>query len=214
MADAKVMIAVPCLNDVPTKFMLSLMALDHYRIKGVDLNVVVVEDSMTYTARTQLADMALRDNYDFMLWIDSDMVFPTDMLYRFLLAKKEMVTGLYFQRRGEHKPVIYRSCNALEVKEDDRTIHAEVYTDYPKDQLFQVAACGFGAVLMHTEAIRRVARGFDGNVFDPLLGAGEDLSFCARYAAVGGEIWCDPTIKLGHIGRTIFYEEDWKCKES
>lgn len=206
----KVMVAIPCLNDVPTKFMMSLMALDHYRIKGVDLNVVVVEDSMTYTARTELASQALNDKYDFILWIDSDMLFPPDMLYKMLLAKKEMVTGLYFQRRGKHKPVIYKTNEILTEKVDDKLMRSEIYTDYPKDQLFQVAACGFGAVLMHTEAIRRVARGFDGNVFDPLLGAGEDLSFCARYAAVGGEIWCDPTIKLGHIGRTVFTEEDWK----
>lgn len=210
MADVKVMIAVPCLNDVPTKFMISLIRLEKFKIQGIETNIVVVEDSMTYTARTQLASMALEGNYDFILWIDSDMVFPEDMLYRMLLAKKEMVTGVYFQRRGDHRPVIYKICNVLEQKEDGKTLQSEIFDDFPKDGLFQVAACGFGAVLMHTEAIRRVARTFDGNVFDPLPGIGEDLSYCWRYAQSGGEIWCNPSIKLGHIGRTIFTEEDWK----
>jgi GT2 family glycosyltransferase len=205
------MIAIPCLNDVPTKFMMSLIALQQYKIGGVDINVVVVEDSMTYTARTQLASMALQDQYDFILWIDSDMVFPRDMLYRMLMAGKETVTGLYFQRRGNHKPVIYKRCEVLtDHSEDDRLAITEVYEDYPTEGLFKVAACGFGAVLMHTEAIRRVARENNGCVFDPLPGLGEDLSFCDRYAKTGGEIWCDPTIKLGHVGRTIFTEEDWK----
>ena len=32
------------------------------------------------------------------------------------------------------------------------------------------------------------------------LGFGEDLSFCGRVQQVGGEMWCDSSIKMGHVG--------------
>ena len=197
----KILIAVPTLNKVDVKFVASWANIVFgHGIEGVECHPHFVVDSMTYTARIELARMAIDDKADYVLWIDSDMVFPAEYLRRMLDLDKDFVTGLYFQRRGNHAPVIYSS-----VDDRDRI----VYADYPKDKPFQVAACGFGLVLMRTSVIQRVSDANDGATFQPFNGIGEDLSFCYRWQRAGGEIWCDPSIKPGHIGETIITEDDW-----
>ena len=46
--------------------------------------------------------------------------------------------------------------------------------------------------------------------FFPEKGFGEDLIFCLRAKAVGAEIWCDASIKLGHAGTAIYTEEHFR----
>lgn len=197
----KILVAVPTLNKVDVKFVASWANIVYgHGIEDVVCHPQFVVDSMTYTARINLAEIAVNGDFDYVLWMDSDMVIPQDALKKMLKADKEMVTGLYFQRRGDHAPVIYSK-----VDEKERI----VCEDYPKDKLFQIAACGFGCVLMKTDVIRIVARASGGLTFQPYDGIGEDLSFCYRWGKAWGEIWCDPTIKCGHIGEYVFTEEDW-----
>lgn len=196
----KILIAIPMLNMVHAEFMTCLIRLILHKIDGAEIYYSVTKDSMTYTARIQLAETALQSGADYVLWIDSDMTFPADALERLLEHDKDMVTGLYFQRRGKHDPVIYSDLNG-----DSRS----AYSDYPQDSLFKVAACGFGLVLMKSEVIAKVAQGNDGMTFQPFPGIGEDLSFCYRWNAVGGEIFCDSTLKLGHLGDYEYTEVDY-----
>lgn len=205
----RVMIAVPSLGLVHWKFVASLIGVLCHEIEGVKLDLVPLLDSMTYTARIELADMAIKGEYDYVLWIDSDMVFPADALERLLSHHKDMVTGLYFQRRGNHDPVIYSALYENGCK--------QVYHNYATNALFPVAACGFGLVLMTTDVIRLVAKCNDGQTFQPFPSMGEDLSFCYRLQNAtdyrvrdGIRIWCDPTIQLGHIGEQIITEEEYK----
>lgn len=44
---------------------------------------------------------------------------------------------------------------------------------------------------------------FDTYVEDGILWS-EDYGFCRRWRALGGEIWCDPAIRLGHVGQRIY----------
>ena len=194
----RVMIAVPCLNQVHIKFVASLISMLFRKIDGIEYRLQFIADSMTYTARINLAQMALDMQADYILWIDSDMIFPADALEKLLAHEKDFVTGLYFMRRGNHEPVIYS-----EVTEDGIR---KTCMEFPKDKLFEVAACGFGMVLMKTSVIREVGSKAEGYTFQPFPRLGEDLSFCVRY---GKPIFCDPTLKLSHIGEYEYTEGDW-----
>lgn len=198
----KILVAVPALNKVDVKFVASWANIVFcHGIEGVECHPQFVVDSMTYTARINLADIAVNGDFDYVFWMDSDMIIPADALKKMLDADKDMVTGLYFQRRGKHEPVIYSSVGG-----NDRI----VYADYPKDKLFRVDACGFGCVLMKKNVIHKLALEWCGETFQPFPGIGEDLSFCYRWRRSGGEIWCDPSIKCGHIGEYVFTEADYE----
>ena len=145
-----------------------------------------------------LAKEAIEGGADRVLWLDSDMVFPEDIMIRFgedLDQGWDMVCGLYFKRELPVTPVIYKTLEG----------GAKAYEDYPRDTIFPVAGCGFGAVMMTTELLKRADTDKTG-AFTPLPRLSEDLSFCARAASVGARMACDSRIKVGHVGLITYGE--------
>lgn len=202
----KTLIAIPCMDMVQTRFMFSCLRLQTYD----DVEFSLTESSLIYDARNQLARKAAEEGFDRILWLDSDMVFNPDLFERLskrLDAGYEMVSGLYFKRKQPICPVLYKECGAYE-KDGKHTVYATTYDDYPKDSLFEIAACGFGGVMMTTDIVKQVAEKF-GLPFSPILGFGEDLSFCCKVARLGIKMYCDSAVKLGHVGYKTFDESDY-----
>jgi GT2 family glycosyltransferase len=188
------------MDQVPAQFAHSLATLT----KVGDTLVAFQISSLVYTARNDLAKKAVACGADFVLWIDSDMVFSPDLLQRLMEHMKnpeiDMVSGLYFRRVAPYTPVLY---DKLEITEE-RCEHTEF--DQIPVKPFEVGGCGFGGVLMRTSLIYDVALKF-GDMFAPIKGVGEDLSFCWRARQLGHKVICDPSITLGHVGHTIITRE-------
>lgn len=153
-------------------------------------------------ARNTLAKKAMEEGFDRILWIDSDMTFNPDLMERLNARLDEgwdVVTGIYFKRTFPLEPVIYKHI-------DTETPKAETYWDYPQDQLFEVAGCGFGGVMMKAEVLYDLEE----PPFLPFLHLSEDLSFCVRMGEKGRKIACDSSVKLGHMGTIVFNEKLYK----
>ena len=196
MNEHKVLIAVPALDTMPTQTAYSMLALK----RDCPSRFSFIVRASCADARNMLAREAIESGADRVLWIDSDMVFQEDLMLRLgedLDAGWDMVCGLYFKRELPVTPVIY--------KRVEMANGVEPYRDYPKDSLFPVAGCGFGAVMMTTELLTR-ADSFKTGPFTLLPNLSEDLSFCKRAAAVGARMACDSRIKVGHVG-VIAYGE-------
>lgn len=201
----KTLIAVPTPGHVKTGTVNSLFSL---RAVG-DVHLATTEGSVIHDSRELLANTAVEGGYDRILWIDSDMQFAPGFMERLagdMNGGTEFVSGLYFKRVYPTEPTIYRS---LYPGDDTADGGAAAYTDYPKDALFEIAACGFGAVLMTTALYSRVRARFR-HPFQPMPGIGEDLSFCWRAAQAGEKLWCDSRARLDHIGKALFGEAEYE----
>lgn len=200
----RTLIAVPAMDMLSTDFCRSCVGL---QLSG-EVQWTFSQGSLVYDGRNLLAETAIRDGFDRVLWLDSDMVFDAYLFRRLsehLDLGREMITGLYVSRKAPIRPVIYKSIRR-DPAENGFTPVAETFRDYPRDDLFRIAGCGFGAVMMTTELLRAVRDRF-GLPFTPTPGFGEDLSFCMRVEELGREMWCDSSIKLGHAGSAVFTEE-------
>ena len=194
----KTLIAVPCMDQVPAPFCQSLAML-----KKVDECAVAFQiGSLIYTSRDNLCKKAINMGADYVFWLDSDMVFNPDVLELLFkdMEKDTIVTGLYFRRAYPFSPVLF---DTLEKTEDG--FDQSEFEDIP-DTPFEVGGCGFGCVLMPTEAAVAVSLNFR-EMFNPMKGAGEDLSFCWRARQSGYKIICDPRIPLGHVAHTVINAE-------
>lgn len=204
----RTLIAIPALDMIHTIFFKSIMSLDRVGEVGFGLT----SSSLVYDARNGLAKKAINENYDRVLWLDSDMEFSPDLMKKLsadIDEGYEMVCGLFFKRKAPVEPCIYKEVGYYHNEgTNEVTPVALCYEDYPRDQLFEVAACGFGGVMMTTELLRKVADEF-GQPFSPILGFGEDLSFCKRVSHIGSKMYCDSRIKMGHVGQGTVTEETY-----
>lgn len=195
----KTLIAIPCMDMVNALFMKSILTM---QLEGeVEFSLAI--GSLIYDARNQLAYKAVTGGFDRVLWLDSDMTFEADLFKRLSArvdAGAEYISGIYFTRKSPIQPVIYKTVGL-----DGDTPKAISYTDYPQDSIFEAQGTGFGAVMMTADLIRRVSDKF-GLPFSPIIGFGEDLSFCLRVAELGIPMFCDSSIKLGHLGHVEISE--------
>ena len=201
----KTMVLVPCMDQVQTEFCQSLVRMKHVGDTRFDF----ISCSLIYKARTDLGLIAIKEKADYVLWLDSDMIFPSDLLIDLMsdIEGRDIVTGVYHMRRAPYRPVLYRKLKQGLTPAENESEH---YDDYPTDGLFKVDACGFGCVLMRTSVLQAVVDRYH-DLFAPLPGYGEDLSFCVRARGCGFDIWCDPKIQLGHKAATIVNNDTFRA---
>lgn len=205
--DKKVMVAVPCMDMMHSLTAKSLCGL---RVpEGTRYQFAI--GSLVYDARNQITEEAIKDGCGRILWIDSDMIFDADLLERLSAdmdsTGADMVCALCVTREPPIVPVILEQLEAEEADGAVRIRHRQ-YLDYPPDSLFPVAGCGFGAVLVSVGICQKLMK--TGLPFSPLPGLGEDLSFCLKARERGAKIYCDSAIKVGHIGRIVYDESDFR----
>lgn len=192
----KTLIAVPAMDQVPARFCASLAMLKRTGDSVVGFEI----SSLIYTARNNLSARAIQLGADYVLWLDSDMVFAPDILERlfadYSAGKGDIISGLYFRRVAPFKPVLFSAVEST--AEGPFTAEPESIPD----DVFEIAGCGFGCVLMPTGVLMDVI-GKYGNPFDPINGMGEDLSFCWRARQCGYRIVCDPAVSLGHVANMV-----------
>lgn len=208
----RTLIAIPSMDQVPAQFAASLAMLE----RVTDDTVVGFQiGSLIYEARNQLARQAIKIGADYVLWLDSDMIFQPSVLKRlyedYKAGKGDIVSGLYFRRVSPFTPVVF---NTLEIVDNKPQWTAP--ENIPED-VFEAGGVGFGCVFMDTGVLADVMSKYEGNAFTPLNGVGEDLSFCWRARQSGYKIVVDPAVELGHIAHITvnrtFYESTKQYKE-
>lgn len=201
----RILIAVPCHDMVHAKFTRSLMELD----KPAGTGFAMIQNTQIHNARNLIARQAVECGFDYVLWLDSDMVFPYYTMKRLLedMDGRDYVTALCFSRNDNPIPCIYSAVN-WSVDNAEVKTSADVLSDYPIESLFEIAGSGFACVMTSTVLLRDMVERC-GAPFYPLMGMGEDLTFCFRAKQAGYKLYCDSRIKIGHIGEKIYDEDSY-----
>lgn len=195
----KVFIAIPSMDTLSARFAQCLANLVNYK-RDFDVEVGFHIGSLVYDSRNKLAERAINSDCDYILWLDSDMTFMPDTLD--IMVKElednnyEILAGMYYRRRPPFTPTLFKELRIMPTG----TV-AKEFDEIP-EEIFEVAGCGFGCVLMKRNVLWNVLCQH-GYMFSPINTVGEDLSFCWRARMCGHKIYCDPTIALGHEIKTV-----------
>jgi GT2 family glycosyltransferase len=197
----KVVVCIPYTGYIAPQAAYSLPAMACYaRSKGIELELLPIGLSLVYAAREQAAKYLLESGCDSLLFIDSDMVVPMDLVPRLIEADKDIVSGLAFKRVPGYEPCIFKKC--------DRE-GTEFYLDYPKG-LIEVQGVGMACTLIK----RKVFEILQTPYFFPMPNIGEDLAFCVRAREAGFRIFCDTELICGHCNTEVVTETHYlKWKE-
>ena len=171
-------------------------------------DTVSVEDECGNTdisdARAAIVARFLKGSGTDLVFVDHDVIWESGALVKLMDYPVEFVAGVY-PRRAE--PIEY-SVRYLPKQELQAV-----------DGLLEVEGVAAGFMRCSRTMLERMTRDYAGltyvrqeqsicGLFDPYRLSerklSEDYSFCQRWRDIGGKVWIDPEIKMGHVGSKVF----------
>lgn len=158
-------------------------------------------------ARALIVAQFLATDCDTLVFIDSDVSWEAGALLKLLDYPVDMVAGIYPQRRD---PINY--CVKWLDKPDLIAING----------LIEVGGVPAGFMKLSRVQLEKMVEQYPDSEFyvgtapdkrawalfaDYRIGKhkmGEDYAFCKRWTEMGGKVWIDPEIKMGHCGYKTF----------
>ena len=168
---------------------------------------VQVGRMFTPAAREEAAKKAVEYGCEWLFFIDDDMICPDDLflkLYRHRFIA-DIVAPLAFTRNAPYKPVMYASISGWdEVNRSEYFINNTVM-NYPRKKLVECDAVGFGAALIRVEMFKKIKAPW----FMNSEGTGEDILFSYKVKKVGGRVFMDTSVNIGHVSHPTIITEDF-----
>lgn len=133
--------------------------------------------------------------------IDCDMVFPHSGILRLLDSDKDIIGANYNQR---YTPQYNERLATIKLS-DDKGGFINVNADDVPRTMFKCAALGLGFTLIKMSVFDKLDKPYFNTYESPETGEfhTEDIEFCIKATKAGFDIWCNPTISMGHIGHAV-----------
>jgi len=131
-----------------------------------------------------------KKEYDYIMWIDSDIVFKPEHFFKLLEHDKDIVSGLYLKKPQTDSMADIPTSFACFVDDDYRNL----MTHEANGELINVRANGMGWMLVKKGVFEKI----DYPWFGMINHHGEDLSFQLRAKDAGFDSYVDTSIIVGH----------------
>jgi hypothetical protein len=167
------------------------------RCKVLGANVLKGPDQLPWQGKLE---------YDLQLWIDSDIVFNLEAFYKLVWMDKDIAAGWYCTEDGRTTSVAHW-LEEDEFEQNGGVMNHEMVDGIQKRRKpFTCDYTGFGWVMIKKGVFEHPdmkypwfapqMQVFESGAVQDMCG--EDVSFCLEAIKAGFEIWCDPTIRVGH----------------
>ena len=165
---------------------------------GFDFHIVVAEHGYTIAEnRTVIAVKAIRNESDFVLYIDDDMTFPPETRELLVSLDKDIV-GPPYRGRTINSKKLMELPNGNKISLDEP--HGTEF-----DEPFEVVAKGTGVMLVNIDVFKMERPWFEFKFSkEGACLEGEDYFFCKKARKLGKEVWCDPTLSITHLGDYLY----------
>ena len=196
---SKLAVLIPCRDTLHSAHALALAELVKFNtMNNIDTHVFMDASTILLTQRERLATQAVGLNADYMLWLDSDMVFPATTAVRLLAHTEPVVAGNYIRRQKPYKGVAYKKIGDWE-----KPLSFDI-----QDELVSVAGVGMGCLLIKTDIFKELSKPWFDFQWTPSSNdfLGEDMYLCQKITAAGYSIKIDTIIsqELHHLGTFAF----------
>ena len=204
MDKPRVAIGIPVYQSFQPKVAFDYMRMMYSfgrRYPDYDFFLIPKIKSEQFRARNSIVESALKIGAKYLLFLDDDHVISWkethehsqyDFLQKLLDHKKDIVGALYFHRSGEYKPVLMK-----EFKDGKYTFLNDSDIE---NALQRVDVQGGGCMLIDMKIFDKILPPY----FEPEMqtdgnNLGTDIQLCRKAKLAGLEVWCDTSIKIGHI---------------
>lgn len=181
----KVVIGVPSGDMMHADCAFALMGL----VASSRARLVLANPKSCYVwqSRNVCVQVAQQHGADYLFFVDSDVVVPSDALDRLLAHDRDVVGATYIKRAPPH--------SILGARLDGRP-------DFPAQGLVAMAEMPTGCLLIRTKVFDTIARPYFRHEVAGESVVGEDILFCRTVVARGVNIFCDMSLsyQLRHLG--------------
>lgn len=169
---------------------------------GFKTELIIVQGYTVETARNKAVEMAIKGNYDYTLWVDSDIVLPFNILPKLLATNADIATGWYPKKLSGSKITELYGPDKLSRYEMVNILTEEL----PKNgAVIPILGCGFGCTLVKNHVYTAIG---DRDWFHYISTEGkicsEDLDFCKKAKEKGFSIVADTSLRCPHIGKSLY----------
>lgn len=201
----KIAICIPTRDMVHAGFAFDLANLvGTFTASGMgSINILTQTGTLIADQRVDLANAALTQGAEYLLWLDSDMRFPKNTLSRLLARNKDIVGCNYSERMVPPRPTAHNAVGNGEFE--------KVWTHPDSTGLEKVGFLGFGCILIKAEVFKKMEKpwfhlGYSTRNHKFI---GEDVYFCIQADKAGFDINLDHDLskEIAHIGSFEFRHE-------
>jgi hypothetical protein len=190
-----VSILVPTRDTVYSHFSYSLGNLiKTTTMMGIEVHLFFDASTILINQRENLINRAIEVKSEWVLWLDSDMMFPPTTLLRLLAHNQDIVACNYMKRSYPFKSVAFMDTNDWESWVPLQS----------EDELLTVEAIGMGCVLMRTSVFEKLNRPYFEYTYQPKTKdwGGEDFTLFKKLNGVGVQLKVDTNLsnEIYHIG--------------
>jgi hypothetical protein len=155
----------------------------------VKLHWNLFQSPYIHDSRNRIVEAAKEEKATHLMFIDNDMEFPADGIMQLLSHDKDIVAGAYSMKVKELN-------GTIKILKDGKygTI------DSPPKVLFMCDAAPTGFMLINMRVFENMEFPYFYTCYHDGELMGEDVYFCKKAKESGAELWCDGSIKLGHVG--------------
>lgn len=199
----KLAILVPTRDTVHSQFAYCLAQLIKTTSEaGIDTYLFFDSSTILLNQREKLIENAKDIKCDYVLWLDSDMMFPSTTALRLLAHNKDIVACNYMKRSKPLKTVAY-----TDLTNWDSWLPLE-----PKDDLVKVEGVGMGCMLMKTEIFSSLQKPYFEFTYkgDTQDWYGEDFMLLTKLRLNGFNVYIDTILSMDikHLGIYAFGNND------
>lgn len=139
--------------------------------------------------------------YDYLMWIDSDIIFTPEQFARLLSHRLDIVSGLYLMSDGRRYATV-REWDEQYFAENGTFEFLTTEQAAGASDLLQVAYTGMGFMLVKYGVFEAMEypwfRPLERRIGDAVDFAMEDVAFCLRAREQGIAVHVDPSVRVGH----------------
>jgi glycosyltransferase involved in cell wall biosynthesis len=197
----KILIAIPTNKNIHPETFRSIYNL--YIPDGYETELQFFYGYCVDQVRNLIADWMVKGDYEYLFAVDYDISFDRFTLVNLLSHNKDIVSGLYIQRKpDQHILEIYRTApdNGAQYNVSMEELLEE------KEILAPISGCGFGCVLVKSEVFKAIP--YPHFTYHHAIRmedtVSEDVDFCNKARAHGFKIYADTSVLCRHHGETVF----------
>lgn len=197
---SKILVGLPSGGTIPIHLMGCYADAVRLRDENDSTKLFNHRGTNAVTARNRCVHEMLKGEYTHLFFMDSDMVFPDGTLQKLLDHDVDVAGGFYVRKRAGFLP------NAFLLGErPNGKFVTEWVTEYK-----EVESLGTGCVLIKREVFEKIPCPW----FEYLWSGDpdgrmrtEDLVFFDKAKDLGYKVYCDGTIRCGHVNNMIIWPE-------